>query len=355
MTVKNVNGITGVLYALIKSAAWGAAVACGAGSGILLKGDSLTKKQPNVPDNATGSQFEGYSDLGNIDAGWGAPADLAYDGYMLMLALAMGTAGVPAAQGTGYKHTLKIAASRAGLFATFIKNYRANIFEAPSVKLTGFKISGPDSNGLVNIEFKGIAFDKLQGSATNTIATFANVTFPYKGNRVLFKQGVFRLNTQSAAALASPADVIKVSKFELNYDWSAKGELTSEFGNRIDEPTDDGKPVVTLKLDFPRYDDAGKTRIDTFDAEALLKADITFTGALISGTDYRTMAIRLPQLKMERPDQPFNAATIPQSVTYRGQAAAAAPLGMRTADMGYDLVNPFDLMFINTQSTNPLA
>ncbi len=357
MSVKSVTGITDVRYAAVKGTAWGIDALCGAGHGILGVSDSFTKKQPNNPNMATGIQWEDGADKGNIDAPWGHSAELTYDGLMLLLAMAFGTSPVPTKVGLtlAYKHQMQLADDKTGLFFTYVKNYLAALFVGPSVKITGIKISGPNKDGRIDVAFTGVSFDKLTGTATNTLTTFANVTWPYKGNRVLFKQGVWRMNAQSGAALAA-GDAINIKSFELDIKWPLKGEYTSEFGNRIDEPTKDGRPTVSLKLVFPRFNDDGKSRIDAFDTGTLYKLDATFTStALIEAGFPWSFHFMFPQLMMERPDQPFNAATIPQTVTFRGQAAQAAPSGMATADIGYDLLRPVGLDVVNTQSAGALA
>ena len=357
MTVKSVTGITDVRYAAVKGTAWGIDALCGAGSGIYGVSDGFTKKQPLMPNMATGVNWEDEADMGIVDAPWGHNAELTYDGLMLLLAMALGTSPVPTKVGAtlAYKHQMQLADDKAGLFFTYVKNYLAALFVGPSVKVTGIKISGPNKDGRIDVAFTGVAFDQLTGTATNTLTTFANVTWPYKGNRVLFKQGVWRMNAQSDAALAS-GDAIKAKSFELDITWPLKGEVTTEFGDRIDEPTKDGRPTVSLKLVFPRFDDDGKARIDAFDAGTLYKLDLTFTSTALIEAGYPwSMHFMFPQLAIEVPDQPFNAATIPQTVTFRGQAAQAAPLGMATVDIGYDLLRPVGLDVVNTQSVGALA
>lgn len=357
MPVYKVHGQQDVMAAFKKGSAWGTELELGAGNGVLVKSLTLGKTRPDASDPAIGTQFEEYSDLGNIEAPVSLGADMRYDGLLNMLAQVFGTAGVPAQQAAtaAYKHQLQLAADRYGIFGVLGANYKANIFSNPSVKWTGFTLKGPDKEGMVELELRGVAFDLLHASAVNTVATFVNVTIPYKGHRVLFRQGVFRINAQGGAALASPTDVVKVKSFELTYDAPALGEYTSEFGHRIDQPTDDGRPVATLKLDFARYDDAGKLRLDAFDAETIYKGDITFTGANIATTYDRKLIVRMPQMKLERPVQDWAEGTIPQAVTYKLQKAQVAPGGMETADIGINLVAPLMMELINTQTTNPLA
>ncbi len=356
MSVKSVTGITDVQYAACKGGLWGTEALLGVGHGVYGISDGFTKKKPNMPNEATGQAWETETDLGNTDAPWTHTAELTYDGMMLLLAMIFGTGPAPAQQGltTAYKHQIQLTDDLLGLYFTYAKNYKAALFVAPSVKLTSVKFSGPNKNGRIDVVFTGVAFDKLSGSGTNTLTTFQNVTWPYVGNRVLFRQGAFRMNVQGAAALGA-GDLLKVGSFYLEIQRPQKGEYTSEFGDRQDEPTKDGRPSVSLVLNYPRFNDDGKARIDSFDAGTLFKMDMTYTGALIASTYYRQMVFRLPQLVMERPGQSYNANTIPQKATFRAQKAQSAPLGMQLADIGYDLTQPLDLQAVNTQSTGALA
>jgi len=79
------------------------------------------------------------------------------------------------------------------------------------------------------------------------------VTIPESANRVMFNQGVFRLNAQAGADFAG-GDVIYPSEFTL----TAKRSQAGVYGvgssyDVIDEPTNDGLPDVKLSLTFPRY------------------------------------------------------------------------------------------------------
>jgi len=335
--------------ALKKAATWGTAVECGANNGLLIRPDSLNETRDVLKDDSLGQYFAKDSDLTTRNAGGSIPMWLRYDGNEhLALALVMGTSGgAPVQQGVtaAYKQTLAIADCIDGLFATFAKNIRVNVDEYPSVKFGALTLEGSVGQPIL-ATFEVQASHREVNSVVNDDTTFANVTVLESQHRVLFGQGVFRMNAASGGAL-SGSDVIKPSSFRLTLKRSLKGIVgLGTDSNSIDEPTSDGRPECMLSLKFDRHTDVAA--FVAFAAATKQKMDITFTGALIESTYYRTFKIELPSLKYTAVNTPTVEGIIPEEAEFECLACDAAPTGMTATQ-------PFGVEIINERTTDLLA
>jgi hypothetical protein len=354
------GGVAGseLKFAVKKATTWGTPVAAGVLDGFLSLATGVKRQADVIVDDSLGSFFVQGATPGAVKVEGDIPLYLRYEGCDLLLALFMGTAGVPVTHAAGTlskDYVYKWLASTDGLFATFVKHMKNYIAETPSMKVTGITIKGEAGKPLqliVNVTGN----DVVTNSATNTTTTFTtNVTIPAEGigNRVSFGQGVFRMNAQGGAALAV-GDVIAPSSFELTAKRKVSGVLgqykTAFTGNTqdvIDEPTNDGQPEITLKLQFPRH--TAVTRLDALGNDTRYKMDMTFTGALIETTIYREFAIKFPHLMMKSVDVQDEAGIIKEPVEFLVLPATAAPLGMT------GITDPFWISGVNKRTTNPLA
>ncbi|RJQ22031.1 MAG: hypothetical protein C4560_03120 [Nitrospiraceae bacterium] len=243
-------------------------------------------------------------------------------------------------------HNYDLADNLDGVFVTVAMNEKIGIKEAPSLKLSEMVIKGTTGNPL-QIIFKGPAYNVIFNSAVNTLATFANVTYREQRNRMLYSQGVMRVNAQGGGALGS-GDIFYPKEFELTAKRAMKGVYGAggSFDN-IDEPTNDGTPEVQLKITMPRH-----TEITPFtdwaDSSVYKKMDITFTGALISGSSYRKMVLSFPNLKYANVDTPEQRGILENERLFNCLSAAAAPTGMT------GITKPFRLQLVNTFGGDPL-
>jgi hypothetical protein len=242
-------------------------------------------------------------------------------------------------------HVYDLADNLDGLFVCLAMNKKINIEEAVSAKIMGMTIKGSIGNPL-EISFKILAYNIIWNSAVNTLSTFLNVTYREQANRILYSQGVMRLNAQGGGALAD-GDKVYPNEFEL----TAERKMSGVYGaggsfDNIDEPTNDGVPEVKLKLVYPRYTSA--TPFTDWDAGNAKKMDMTFTGALISGSSYRKMVISLPNLKYANVEAPEDRGIIKNPIELNCLSAAAAPTGMT------GITKPFRLALTNTFGGDPL-
>lgn len=343
-------------FAAKKAATWNTPVACGAGDGFLSLATGIKRDAEVLEDDSLGQFFKAGATPGAVKVAGDIPLYLRYDGCDLFLALFMGVAGVPtlhAAGAVSYDYLYKWATNTDGLFASFVKHMKNYIAETPSLKIQGITLKGETGKPL-QLTIDAIGNDVVTNSETNTTTTFNNVTILETGNRVNFGQGIFRMNDQSGDALASPADVISPSAFELTAKRKLEGVYgaykTAFAGNAqdvIDEPTNAGQPEVTLKLTFPRH--TSVTRLNDLGNDVRKKMDITFTGGIIEGEIPRVFKLQFPHLMMKSVDVADENGIIKEPVEYLCLPASAAPTGMA------GVMDPFVISGTNKRSTDPLA
>lgn len=345
--------ITGreLIIALKKAAAWHTPVACGVGDGLLVLQDSFKITNKLELDDSAGQNFITQADPGEDNLAGSPNGYLRYEGFDVALALVMGqSAGAPAQQEAtaAYANTYSMASNIRGLFGTMALQKLANkVWEFPSVKLHGFKITAM-TNKPAQITFDAIA-DKLdRASATNTTVTMAAVTYPDKSNRVFMnKDTVVRINDRDGAALGA-GDEINPSSIEITMQRPMDTEAVSG-QDGLDEPDDNGFPVVTVVLKFPRYDAANDAFFDDWNASTPKKLEILFKGKLIEGTYYYQQKFSFCNVKADNPQAPVNGAgKIPFTVTLQAMGAEAAPTGM-------SFTQPMQIEVINKRTTDPLA
>jgi len=413
------NALTGreILVGLKKAADWRTAVACGATDGLLILSESFKQTLEHIDDDSAGLAFLQRTDQGKISAGGGMEAYMRYEGLDVLLALIMGTAGVPTQPNSlytsVYKHVYVLADNLSGLFATVAMLKKSDkVFEYPSAKFHQFGLSG-EMNAPVKITVEGIANLLELASAINTAETSVNITYPDKGNRIIFnKDAHFWLNDESGDALDAD-DAIKPSSFELSFNRPMEADFVA--GNEdVDEPTGEGFPEITLTLNFPRYNDANHTFFTDWAAFTRKKMEILLQGSVFTAptapddwvtetayvlTDfakpilendywyecttagttavpeptwpttvgetvsdgtavwtcrasvyYYEFKLQFPNLKVIDPDAAISGpGKIPVSLSFKVLATDSAPTGMT------GITRPFQIDAQNTRTTNPLA
>jgi len=346
---------TEIRAAMRRSPAWGAAAPCGAGDGMLILPSLIRQEMVGEVDDLAGSYYPKDCDPGAVKVGGDISMHLRYDGCGLPLALAMGTAGAPVRQGVdgAYFYTYRPATDTDGLFATFAEHMKRYIMEIPSLKVTGFTVSGEVGKALV-LTLHVIGINRIHDSLVNTMASFCDVTYAETSHRVKFSQGVFRMNAASAGPLG-PTHRVFPSSFEFSFQRALKGEYTGGYLSTsggaarelIDEPTNDGPPAMSLKLGFPRHTSA--TYLAILGGDVRQKMDITFTGAPIGGGYDRTFTLSFPHLQLVNDNPADEEGIIIEPLEFMVLAPGAPPPGMK------GITDPFQVAGINQRSTDPLV
>lgn len=337
-----------IIAAFKKAGTWGTAVACGALNGLLILNEQVKGGPEYEPDDSL-QTWAKQGDLGAKKYEGDLIAPMRYRGLGLLMACAMGTAGTPAQQGgtAAYLHTLQLATSTEGTFGTLAFDKGHSVWEYASCKVEGFTIKGEAGKPLT-IAFHLVCNDLARNtsSGTNNNTTMASVTVPDTQRRVHMRQGVFRINGQTGDAFDSD-DIIYPSAFELVF----KRKLSRDHvagSDAIQEPLNDGKPDITLKLDFPKY--TADTYLDAFVNETYQKMDIKFTGAQISGAYYYGLNLYFPNLKCTNAEAAIaGPGKIVHPLEFDCLGCDSAPTGMTA------LTVPFKVEIQNLLTTNLLA
>jgi hypothetical protein len=229
-------------------------------------------------------------------------------------------------------HVYDYAPNTNGLFFTMVRETGdVGYEECPSVKVTGMTFSGGHGAQMqYNFDMQG---DDLKwDSAVNDSTTFANVTWPFQGNRILWEHlsagdGI-RINTQGGAALGS-GDVITPLSLELSFNRPMSGDYgQGSTYHLINEPGQDDRAVGQLKMLMPRMNST--TYWTEWAANTRKKASMHFQGNLISGGVYRSHKIELPHLKYNKVEGAESQGKMQQPLTFDILAASTLPTGFST-------------------------
>lgn len=340
-----------MVIGLKKAAAWGTAVACGAGDGVLLDAVGLKKTTGLLPDKSAASAYSKGADRDLVKVSGAISGDLRYEGFDTALALVMGSAASPAQIDTtsAYGGLLSLASTVKGQFASLAALIMSDrVHEWPSVKLAGFTISG-ERGGVCQVSFDCLANDEVYDSTVNTAASMASVTYSDAGNRVIFTSGCyFRINDQTGAALSS-TDNIYPSSFEVSMARTMEGDYTGS-NDCIDEPDEIDDATFTITLQFPKLNDDNKGFFADWDATTAKKLEIGLIGKTCDGTNKYSMILRYPHVLISDVESlKSGPGKVPSKLVMQAYGVAEAVTGMS------GLLHPMEIATINTRTTSPLA
>jgi len=330
-----------------KASAWGTEIDVnGAGNGILpLNAGAIKQSITMIPEESPVSAFESDLDLGDYDpVDFSLEFDARYEGLGPIIAQVFGTAGVPSTpEGTARLHTLELANKIATLFGTYATEKHDKIHVVPSAK--PYKLTFTIDGGKLKLtaDIKG---DRVMDSSI-IVTTLAAVTVPDKHNRALAKQLAFRMNAQGGGALAG-GDVIGLKNFTLEIERKPEAGAPEVGSQTIIEVLEEGKVSVKLMLELNRMNNVNDVYFGDWTSENEKKADLIFTGALITGTSYYFFKFEFPRLKIEDVEYP-DENIIPAKIILRGLLADAAPTGMT------GITKPVQLKVQNKRNTDMLA
>jgi len=347
------SGVTGrqadLAFAKFAVNSWG--VAASVTKGIYFQSDGGLHLQPDIiDDDAFGQNFVESSEVGNIQAPSPSFSALSrFDDYTYIWdALAMGSPGAvtistsAAGQVTSWRHQFDLADVIDGLGLTAAIEKVLFVEELTSAKVHGWDEEDGD-RGLMRVTYKVTGSKTTNISSVNINSTVGGATYPALGNRIMTRQGVFRMNKNSAIALAA-GDAVKVEK--LKFGWERPQDAPHVFGqDYVDEPADSGFPTFELEVGYPRMNtvSANSLYAGLRDATAF-KADWIFTGTFINSTDAYSKTYQFPYLQLEDYQAPLVGANqIKPKATFKARMAPTSPAGMA-------FIRPFRMTRIMTQS-----
>lgn len=320
--------------------------------------ESLTPDSQLIPDDQiAGKATQLFGDKGNEFHSGDVTMDLKYEGLEDVIALAMGDAnagGAPTQVGgdNAYKHILKVADSKEGKFGTLVLDKTLEVWEYPTVKINGFTLDA------VNGRRARITFPKIPqgmningGSGTNNTTTVNNLTLPANRDFALFAELAIRMNAHDGGALAN-SDLVYVSEFHLTCNNNfPSDDVTTRYGNKVDEPVQDGYSQFTGSIVFSKYMTENKAWMTKVLDKSRVKMDVKWTGRLAHGTSFFSHALYLPDVQFATgAPNVGGAGRVPWTIAFRCNRRTAVPTGFPATYM--DAVT-WDI--VNQRSTNALA
>lgn len=253
-----------------------------------------------------------------------------------------------------YKHVFKPANTLEGIFGTlvFVKLDAEEVHEYTTCKVGGMSIKAV-AGQRAEVTFRLVAHDlnTNAGSGTNNTTTVASITLPANRAFLQFSQMVCRINGQSGAGLGS-GDTVYLSEFNLDIDnVLSTDDVTTQFGNKIDEPVRDGFIKISGSLVFSKYQTQNKTLFTEQMTKARKKMDVKFTGGAADGVTNFAWNLFFPNLQFASGTPTVGGPErIPLTLSFNAYRVLTIPTGFTA---GY--IDALTMEVVSQQSANPLA
>lgn len=324
--------------------------------------DGFDAKPGIVTDESFNQAFIGQGEVGDYAASTPElQLDLRYDGAgPILIAAAMGSAAAPATISSvaadslvAYSHALTLASDLTKFFTFAVDMGGVGpgthyVLEIPSAKPHGFTLSVGD-NGKMMLATQTTGAKTVYTSAVNTNSTVNAAAVDPLANRVFRKQGVFRMNLQSAGSLAA-GDAQNVREVNFTYNRPvADADLV--FGqDYIIEADDDGFAEMTAELVFPRMTSANaNSLVVAWPNGTHLKFDFDFLGNYINSTTRYEFKLEAPAAQITEWAAPVTGHQVVRPTAKVAlRKATSSPSGMA-------FVNPFRITVVNMNSANLLT
>lgn len=349
-------GVTGrtvkQAFALLGLNSWG--VAASVTHGVYFAGDAGIVHQPDiVEDQAFGQDFIGQTERGNTQpVETTLQGESRYDDALYRWEASL--MGSPAAvtistsasgQTTSWQHIFDLAPDTSGRGLTFAEDLGLYVKEMTSAKVIGVveEVSAGDSKS--QLSFTLLGNDATNTSSVNINSTVHGSTFPALNNRLLKKQGTFRMNVASGGSLVAADAVRNIDGISLEF--TRPQDRSHELGYAtMVIPESNAFPTAQISVTFARCTTVSANSIRAaLPAGTVFKADWEFLGNYINSTDRYTKRYQFPHLEVVSLDDTVAGADqVKPRVTLRLFKPASAPTGMA------DVVLPYRLTRIMTNS-----
>ncbi len=339
-------GVTGrearLAFAKFGLNSWG--VAASVTTGMYFSSDQGIKLTPLiVEDDAFGQSFIAQSDVGNVTPPQPSLAAVHRynDAAYVWEALAMGSpsaatiATSAAGQTTSWQHVIDLAHDNDGLGLTIAVDKIQYIEELTSAKVVGWILENGD-NGMMRQTYKLAGSKTTNISSVNINSTVAAVAYPSLANRVMKRQGTFRMNLNSAGALGA-GDVVQAETIKFTFERPV--DLSHVFGlDYVIEPADNGFPTFPFEVTYPRMNTVSANSLFAGLRDAIaFKADWTFLGSFINSTDQYKLLYQFPFVQLTDFEAPVTGANqVKPKAMFAARLAPTSPTGM-------PFINPFRL------------
>lgn len=321
--------------------AWGTAEPLGANYGMLIESDGgLVRNQPYLPAKEADTPFPLEGDLGPIDPVDFAPAfTMRYDpgAIGILIAQLFGTAGDPAAAGNGWRHTFKWATENYGEFATFAVERAAKILEVASAKPYMLDLNIADGFLKGTIGLRGDTL--INTSVVNTLTQMDALTYADRARRIKFSDLTAYITHFTNVKGPDETTAIEISDISMHFE--RPHDSPHKAGSQsIIEPMENGHPIITVTLTFPRMNTINNPYFADFIAETEKKADFWFHGPVLHTSQLYEFDFYFPRLRVISVDYPFDEV-IPCTMTLQAEEAASAVAGFPSSNLPY--IRPVNL------------
>lgn len=294
--------------------------------------------EKHVDEVLRGKAGAGTSIAGNKMFPFTIPCKLTYEDLDLLIAIAMGAAGTPGANGGLYDNVYSLAENLAYSYVAAV--YKGvSVWEFAGNKIDTLKISG-EANKPLDIEFGGAAKALDLSSATNTAGVLTGLDTEDAAAKIMFSDLEFKIAAQ-ASALSGESEK-GIGSFELSL---ANALALDQFDNRakaILEPQRNGLREVKFTFSVPRYE--ADTYLDWRDADTALHAYLKFTSG-----NY-LFDIHIPKLKIDDAKAPIGGAGL---ISQQIECTCFRDPG--TVSASFTLTDEFEIDVTNGRSASPLA
>ena len=333
-----------VKFGLAKAATWGVAATVGALDGIYITGISpLVKQREVIPDESLGYTFLERMDQGleNVDV----VVDLVsrYENkHWQWIAMFMGDDSVSTA--SPYTHTMALQ-EESSIYFTGAGIIDDIMLEYPSIKATGFTLSGSSDSSQYTLQLRGIADTvEVDSDCTNSSTNTDNLTYSTQTNLMKFTHTRVYMNAQAGAILGTAAAIYPNSiSIEANNnfvrEFLADRTTANSKEDKTSEPQRDGYPEMMVTLGFPELTLA--SQLQEFENASNQKMEI-----YIYEDANQSVKFEFPNLQPLQPDISVSSpGRIPRTMVY--QALRVASTASAT---GMAFVEPMRVTLINTCS-----
>ena len=345
------------------SGSWGAELALGATSGVLIEGDlTMPMGAPEaLPNQGIGQAIPREPDAGNYtDLSGGFMSHMRYTGHEELLACFFGDDQVETVVAGAFLRELVWQEDLGGVFMTGAADYEEHGRKSwPGVKVSGVTINAVTGKP-TELTVEVVAAQPVLDGSVNTQAVLNALAPLTTILRVLGPHGVLRINLKSGSALAA-GDQVKADKATI----APKRPTNPHFylGSRsTDEPFESGESTFEITITVPKQTTGSLPNTKGFlaglQAGSIYKMDLVFTGGAIGATGHNyTVGIYLPALLLgggfkDALTNPFvNECTL----AFTASGTDTAPSGMQVAD-GFvsDIKEPIRMTIKNANSVDYL-
>lgn len=275
---------------------------------------------------------------GNKSYPFTLPMGLTYQDCDRVIAMAMGTAGVPVVNGGLYDNTYSLA-EEVSPSATMALWKGVTVWSFAGCKFNTLKISG-QANKPLTLETSGAAKLLTRASATNTSGVLQALNTEDDAGKIMFSDLEFKMAGQATALAGTTA--LGIGSMTLSLDNKMK---LDDFDNRaltILEPVRNGIREVKLSLTIPRYE--ADTYLDWRDNDTALHGSLKFTSG-----NY-LFHIQFAKAKIDDVRAPTSG---PGLINQQIEMTLFRDPGSVSAD--YTFTDEFRILVTNGRSTSPLA